>query len=159
MPAAPANASGPKARGGGRPDEAEIAARLRLSATRLARRLRQESSSGLTPSQLSALAAVLNRGPITLGELAEHEQVAPPSITQVVAKLEVQGLLERKTDPRDRRVSRVRTTKAGAALIAETRRRKTAWLAGRIRELEPGARAQLAAALDVLDELCAEAAP
>jgi DNA-binding MarR family transcriptional regulator len=140
-------------------DEAEIAARLRLSATRLARRLRQESSSGLTPSQLSALAAVLNRGPITLGELAEHERVAPPSITKVVAKLEAEGLLERRTDPDDRRVSRVRTTKAGAALIEETRRRKTAWLAGRIRELDPGARAELAAALDVLDELCAEAAP
>jgi DNA-binding MarR family transcriptional regulator len=147
MPAAPAT------------DEAEIAARLRLSATRLARRLRQESSSGLTPSQLSALAAVLNRGPITLGELAEHERVAPPSITKVVAKLEAEGLLERRTDPDDRRVSRVRTTKAGAALIEETRRRKTAWLAGRIRELDPGARAELAAALDVLDELCAEAAP
>ena len=137
----------------------EIAARLRLSATRLARRLRQESSSGLTPSQLSALAAVMNRGPVTLGELADHERVAPPSITKVVTKLEAEGLLERKTDPEDRRVTRVRTTKAGAALIAETRRRKTAWLAGRIRELDPTARAQLSAALDVLDELCAEAAP
>ena len=60
----------------------DIAARLRLSATRLARRLRQESNSGLTPSQLSALAAVSNAGAVTLGELADHERVAPPSITK-----------------------------------------------------------------------------
>jgi DNA-binding MarR family transcriptional regulator len=158
MPAVPARTATAKATPG-RSDEAEIAARLRLSATRLARRLRQESSSGLTPSQLSALAAVGNRGPLTLGELAEHERVAPPSITKVVAKLEAEGLLERRTDPEDRRVSRVRTTKAGAALIAETRRRKTAWLAARIRELEPADRAQLAAALDALDRLCEESAP
>jgi DNA-binding MarR family transcriptional regulator len=140
-------------------DDAEIAARLRLSATRLARRLRQESSSGLTPSQLSALAVVLNRGPLTLGELADHERVAPPSISKVAAKLEAEGLLERRTDTDDRRVARVRATPAGEALIEETRRRKTAWLAERVRQLEADDRARLADALDVLDELCAEAAP
>ena len=134
----------------------DIAGRLRLSATRLARRLRQESSAGLTPSQLSALAAVSNRGPLTLGELAEHERVAPPSISKVAAKLEADGLLERRNDPADRRVSRVRVTKAGAALLAETRRRKTAWLAERVGQLDADQRERLAAALDALDELCAE---
>ena len=44
-------------------DEVAMAARLRLSATRLARRLRQQSDSGLTPTQLSALAAVDRHGP------------------------------------------------------------------------------------------------
>ena len=67
----------------------ELAARLRLSATRLARRLRQEADAGLTPSQLSALAVIEREGPLTLGALADHEKVAPPSITKVVAKLEV----------------------------------------------------------------------
>ena len=84
-----------------------MAARLRLSATRLARRLRQEAGTGLTPSQLSALATVHNHGPLTLGSLAEREQVAPPSITKVVAKLEADGLLQRSPDPTDRRVSHV----------------------------------------------------
>lgn len=133
--------------------EAEMAARLRLVTTRLARRLRQESSSGLTPSQLSALAAVSNKGALTLGALADHERVAPPSITKVVAKLEADGLLARESDPADGRVSRVRTTKAGEALVAETRQRKTAWLATRIHQLDPEAQARLAAALDVLDHI------
>jgi DNA-binding MarR family transcriptional regulator len=136
--------------------DAEIAARLRLSATRLARRLRQEGGTGLSPSQLSALAAVHNHGPLTLGELADHERVAPPSITKVVARLERDGLLTRTPDAADRRVHRVATTKAGEALISETRRRKTTWLTGRVRELEPADQTRLADALDVLDQLCGQ---
>jgi DNA-binding MarR family transcriptional regulator len=133
----------------------ELAARLRLSATRLARRLRQEADAGLTPSQLSALAVIEREGPLTLGALAEQERVAPPSITKVVAKLESIGLVARAVDAGDRRFVRVALTDAGRALLEESRQRKTAWLTGRIRELGPAAREQLAAALDVLDALVA----
>ena len=135
------------------PTAVDIADRLRLSTTRLARRLRKESSGGLTPSQLSALAAVRNHGPLTLGELAEHERVAPPSITKVVAKLEADGLLARAVDPADRRVSRVSTTRAAEALIDENRRRRTAWLTTRVEQLSAEEQARLADALDVLDHL------
>lgn len=135
------------------PDEAEIAARLRLSATRLARRLRQEADSGFTPSQLSALSTIHNRGPITLGALADQERVAPPSITKVVAKLEADGLVERTPDAIDGRVCHVSTTRAGRTLVEESRRRKTNWLAGRLHELGPDAQARLAGALDVLDAI------
>lgn len=133
--------------------EAEIAARLRLSATRLARRMRQEAATGLSPSQLSALAVVHARGPLTLGELAELEQVAPPTISKVVAKLEADGLLERRVDPTDKRVSLVRATEAGEQLHDESKRRRTTWLTGRIRELPAEEQARLAEALDVLDRL------
>jgi len=132
---------------------ADIAARLRLSATRLARRLRQESGAGLSPSQQSALAVIANHGPLTLGALAEHERVAPPSITKVVSKLECDGLVTRAPDPADRRVCRVAISPEGTALLEESRRRKTAWLAARIDELDAESRRRLADALDVLDEL------
>jgi len=131
----------------------EIASRLRLSATRLARRLRQESGLGLSPSQLSALAVIFNQGPLTLGALAEHERVAPPSITKVVSKLESDGLVTRTPCPDDRRVCRVAISPDGTAVIEETRRRKTAWLTARISELDPESQRRLADALDVLDEL------
>jgi DNA-binding MarR family transcriptional regulator len=134
-------------------EAAEVAARLRLSATRLARRLRQEAGTGLTPSQLSALATVHNHGPLTLGALAEREQVAPPSITKVVTKLEADGLLRRTPDAVDRRFSNVQTTRDGAALVDESRRRKTAWLTDQIRQLADEDRHRLAAALDVLEQL------
>jgi DNA-binding MarR family transcriptional regulator len=139
--------------------DAEIAARLRLSATRLARRLRKEAGSGLSPSQGAALAAIHNHGPLTLGALADHERVAPPTITKVVAFLEREGLVARKADPADRRVSRVTTTPDGQALVAESRRRKTAWLTTQVGHLPPAEQKRLADALDVLDHLCEQDPP
>ena len=139
--------------------DAEIAARLRLSATRLARRLRKEAGSGLSPSQGSALAAVHNHGPLTLGALAEHERVAPPTITKVVAFLESQGLVVRSADPTDGRVSKVTTTKAGDDLVEESRRRKTAWLTTQVGQLSADEQARLSDALDVLDHLCEQDQP
>lgn len=135
--------------------DAEIAASLRLSATRLARRLRQEAHSGLTPSMHSALATISHHGPLTLGALAEREAVAPPSITKVVAKLEAEQWVQRTSDSTDRRVSHVQTTPAGEAFIAEDRRRRTAWLAAQVADLSDGERRRLAEALDVLDKLTA----
>lgn len=134
-------------------DEVAMAARLRLSATRLARRLRQQSDSGLTPTQLSALAAVDRHGPLTLGDLAQHERVAPPTVTRVIAKLEADGFVTRQADPDDRRSALVATTRSGRRLLDATRTRKDAWLAARIASLGPDDQARLHQALDVLDEL------
>lgn len=137
----------------------EVAGRLRLSVTRLARRLRQEADAGLTPSQLSALAVIANHGPLSLGSLAEHERLAPPSITRLVKKLAQEGLVVRTTDPTDRRIATVMTSDRGAALLAESRRRKTAWLTNRIAALGDDDRRRLAGALDVLDRLTTEERP
>lgn len=134
-------------------DPTAMASRLRLSATRLARQLRQNASTGLTPTQLSALASVDRRGPLPLRELAEHERVAPPTITAVVGKLEAAGLLRRTTSTRDRRSSLVAITDEGRALLDENRLRRDAWLAVRIEALPATQRTRLAAALDVLDAL------
>jgi DNA-binding MarR family transcriptional regulator len=134
-------------------DALAMADRLRLSSTRLARRLRQESGTDLTPSQLTALASIDRHGPLTLGALAEVEQVAPPSITKVVAKLEAAELVVRRADDADRRVAWVSLTPAGATRLARIRRLRSRWLATRLAALEPEARTRLADALDVLDAL------
>jgi DNA-binding MarR family transcriptional regulator len=90
---------------------------------------------------------------MTLGELAEHERVAPPSITKVVTTLVDRGLVERVPDPDDGRVTRVTTTPAGDRLLADVRQRKDLWLAARLGELDDDQRARLGAALEVLDLL------
>jgi DNA-binding MarR family transcriptional regulator len=136
-------------------DVGAMAARMRVNVTRLARLLRRLSDTGLSPSQISALTSIERHGPLTLGALADHEGVAPPSVTKVVAKLEEHGLVERKAVAADRRVALVSVTPAGAALLADVRQRKDVWLATRLGDLDDDQRARLAAALDVIDALTA----
>jgi len=116
-------------------NRARLAVRLRLAVTRLNRRMRQQAESGLSPSAQSALATIDRHGAPSLGELAAHEGVRPPSITATVAALEVQGLVVRAPDPSDRRVSRITTTARGRARLLRTRSRKTAYLASRLDRL------------------------
>jgi len=131
----------------------EMAAKLRLTNTRLHRQLRREANVALTPSQGSALAAIEHHGKLTLGALAEHEGVSAPSITKIIGVLEEDELVARTPDPNDRRVTYVHATRKGIDLLAELRRRKTAWLAERIRQLSADERRRLAEAIDVLEEL------
>jgi DNA-binding MarR family transcriptional regulator len=139
-------------------DVLETAARLRLATARLARQLRQQAGGGLSPSQQSALASIDGHGPLTLGTLARVEQVAPPTITKVVVKLEEDGLVGRQVDGTDRRVVRVEITPAGRRRLAHARSRRNAWLARRLRTLhadDPTALRHLEAALPLLEALAA----
>lgn len=141
------------------PDQAEVAARLRLSATRLARILRQQAELGLSPSQITALATIAREGPLTLGALAATEHVTPPSVTKVVERLEEHGLIERRADPDDGRRVVVAATAAGRDLLAAGRARKDAILAQRVALLDAEQLDRLAAALDVLDLLAGTRRP
>jgi DNA-binding MarR family transcriptional regulator len=134
-------------------ETAELAGRLRLSVTRLARLMRQQADTGLSPTQLATLATVEAAGPITLGDLAAREQVAPPTMTKAVACLESQSLVARHQDAGDRRVSRLSITADGRRLLERSRTRKNAWLARRLSDLDADDRRRLAEALDALDRL------
>jgi DNA-binding MarR family transcriptional regulator len=101
------------------PDPVEVAGRLRMSAFRLTRLLRQQDTEGLAPTLSAALATINREGPLTLGELAVHEHVAPPSVTKAVEKLVGLGLVNRAPDASDRRVVRVRPTPAGRRRVAQ----------------------------------------
>ena len=136
-------------------ETAELAGRLRLSITRLARQLRQTAESDLSPTQASVLATVSKAGPLTLGDLAELERVASPTITKVIALLHDKGLVEKITDPTDRRFVRASLTPEGQALLERTRARKTAWLARQLQDLSPDDLERLAAATEVLEHLTA----
>jgi len=130
-----------------------LAPRLRLAIARTARRLRQEAGGGLSPSLTAALATVERHGPLTPSELADRERVQRPTITRVVAKLEEAELIARTADPLDGRSSLIALTPKGAALLAELRTRKDAYLAARLRKLSAEDRATLARAAELLEDL------
>jgi DNA-binding MarR family transcriptional regulator len=131
-----------------------LASALRLAVMRLARRMRSErADTSLTLTQLAALATVERHGPLTPRELAAAERVQPPSMTRIAASLEAEGLLTRTDHPTDGRQVLLAISPAGTALLREDRRRREAWLAQRLRELEPEDREVLRRAAAVLDRL------
>ena len=133
---------------------AQLAADLRVALMRSARRLRAEKpAADLSDSQYSVLAVLHRLGPMAPGELAEFERVQPPSMTRTVASLERAGLLSRSAHDRDRRQVVLTLTDAGLGVVEETRRRRTAWLARRLAELDPQERAVLAAAGEILKRI------
>ncbi|GIH15910.1 MarR family winged helix-turn-helix transcriptional regulator [Rugosimonospora africana] len=67
----------------------------------------------LTPSQSRAIESVLRHGAMRLSDLAHHLRIAPRSATEVVDDLSGLGLVERRADPRDRRVTLVALTESG----------------------------------------------
>ncbi len=137
--------------------DAGLATSLRISVSRLARRMRAERvAQGLQPelsdSQLAALAA-LEKHTMTPGELAEHEKVQPPSITRVIASLEERGLIQRMPHPSDRRQVVLTVTDQGRDVVRRVRQLREAWLARRLRDLTPAERAVLRDALPILEKL------
>ena len=134
-------------------DRALLAGRLRLAVTRLNRRLRAQADSGLSPSAQSALATIAHHGSLSLGELAAHEGVRPPSITTTVGGLESLGLVVRGQDAADRRVSRVAVTARGRLRLQRDRSRKTAYLASRLATLGDDELATLERAAGILERL------
>ena len=141
------------------PDPVEIGGQLRVSVARLARLLRQQDESGLSATLTAALATISREGPLTLGELATRERVAPPSVTKLVAKLEARGLVERTVDDRDRRVHWVTISPKGQRQLEASRTRRTAWLATRLADMSADDLARLAAILPILDALAEPDAP
>lgn len=128
----------------------EQASHVRLAVTRLARRLRQEAHSELTPSLMAALATIGNHGPITPSELAERERVQRPNATKIVARLEAAGLVERIEAPADKRSSLISLNAEGAQLLHAIRSKKDAYLAQRLEALSAAEREQLAELLERL---------
>jgi len=136
-------------------DAAELTVRLRQGTLRLARRLRQEADPDFGQSLVSALATIDRHGPLTLGELADREHLAPPSITKLVNRLESEGLVRRGPHPDDGRAVSVTVTKAGATRVARARDRATAWLREQVGTLTPEEAERLPDVVLVLEALLA----
>lgn len=138
-------------------DLAGLADHLHSLAIHVLRAIRgTDAESGLTGPRLSALSVVVYRGPVSMGELAEAEQVRPPTMTRLVQALEGEALVRRESVPSDARRVRVRATAKGRRLLEEGRRRRVDALAERLARLPPPARADVARAVTVLEGLFGE---
>ena len=109
--------------------------------------------SGLSLTAAATLATLDRGGPRRLTALAAREGVTQPAMTQVVARLQDAGLVERVADPADGRVVQVRITAEGEAMLARRRAVRADRVALLLARLSPDEQAALAAALPAMDAL------
>jgi DNA-binding MarR family transcriptional regulator len=131
----------------------DTAARLRLVLLRLARALRHQGSTVLSPSQVSALSSVDEFGPLRISALATLESVGAPVATRVVASLEELDLLTRTEDPDDKRASLVELSDHGRSVLSALVSERTIGMRSRLERLTPAERARVNAALPALEKL------
>lgn len=133
--------------------QAHTAADLRLVIGRLVRSMRQHNTSGLTPSQVSALVTIEEFGPIRISDLAARESVGAPVATRVIASLEELKYIKRVQDSLDKRACLVELTSSGHKILKNLREERTVGINQRIQMLSKSEIAALNAALPVLDKL------
>jgi len=129
-------------------------ARLTVAVERVFSVLRQ----GNPPNDISLTAAstiwrLQQEGPRKLTDLAAAEGVSQPAMTQLVQRLERDGLVVRSAEPTDRRVVLIEVTPAGIALLDRRRAVRAEHLAGLVTGMSAGDEALIAAALPALERL------
>lgn len=135
-------------------DELSVASRLRPVLLRLNRELRRELAPlGVTGGQAALLHVIRESPGIGVRELAVRENISAAAISNAVARLEAAGLVLRVASEHDRRRVRLYVTEAGLTVLRAVRSRRTAWLAARLRRLEPEQLAAVDAALEPLSSL------
>ncbi|MBO0782062.1 MAG: MarR family transcriptional regulator [Ktedonobacteraceae bacterium] len=112
--------------------------------------IRLPSVERLSFTTLSVLHTLSRKGPMRLTELTATEQMTQPAITQMVRRLEEDGLVERRADPRDARVVLVQLTAYGARIVEARRAARVERLASLLDRLSPEERAAIAAAVPAL---------
>ncbi len=103
----------------------EVGRSLHSNAIHLLRRVRAEDSAmGIGPAQASALSVVVFGGPLSLNELAEAEQVKPPTMSRIVEALVREGLVRREANRDDRRSVIISPSDKGTKIMHEGRNRR-----------------------------------
>ncbi|MET9293618.1 MarR family transcriptional regulator [Streptomyces sp. NPDC003077] len=110
-----------------------------------------EQRSFTTLSVLDTLA--FSDKPMRLSELTKTEQVSQPGLTQLVTRLEREGLVERRPDPRDGRAVLVHITEAGRRIGRSRHADRTRHLVPLLAQLTTEERQALANALPALSRL------
>jgi len=135
-------------------DATELANRLRPVLLKLNRELRREIHSlGVTGGQVGLLVQIKTRPGIGMRELASIERMSVPGMSKFIGRLEEAGLVQRAAVAGDQRRVGLSLTPAGQKVLRSVKSKRTAWLAARLRRLEPEQLEALDAAIEPLAHL------
>jgi DNA-binding MarR family transcriptional regulator len=132
----------------------DLADRLHSAAIRL---LRQVASGNgrprLSTARLSALAVIVDHGPLTMTELARTERVSAATASSTVAGLEAAALVTRRKQGSDARSVVVGPTDAGRQALGEERHARLALLEAGLASLSAEDREALAQGIEILERV------
>lgn len=139
-------------------DDARTAIALRLTPVllRVGRRVRPASGE-LAVGHFSTLSTLYRFGPQRPSDLARIERFTPPAVARVVGALEDRGLVVRRPSPEDARSNLIEITDEGRRLLVATRTEQAEGVARLLGVLDDEELGLLAAALDALEKVAAEA--
>jgi DNA-binding MarR family transcriptional regulator len=138
-------------------DPTVLANRLRPVLLQLNRQLRREIHSlGVTGGQVSLLVQIKYRPGIGIRELAALERMSVPGMSKFISRLEEAGLVQRAPVEGDQRRVGLTLTPAGGRVLRSVKSKRTAWLAARLRDLDPEELEAIDAAIEPLAHLLAE---
>lgn len=109
-----------------------------------------EKCSGVTGAQLWALQELADEPGLRVGDLAKRMALHQSTASNMIDKLDVQGLLRRERGSADQRVVRLYLTHEGGALLARAPSPARGVLLEALRALEPASLLALQDELDVL---------
>lgn len=138
-------------------DPVAVANGLRPALLHLNRRLRKELAPlGITGGQAALLWSIRSHPSLGVRELAELEGVSAPAMSAYVDRLQAAGLVGRRRSTTDRRRVELEVTEEGERILRSARSRRTAWLAARLRRLDPDELERVEAALPAFEKLLEE---
>lgn len=128
-----------------------------------ARSKRIARATGLSTTQLLALQAIEGQQTIAAGDLARELGLTQATVTSLLQRLELRGLVQRERDLRDRRRVNVTLTETGKTLLGDSPMALQELLEKRFVELEDWEQLQILSSLQrvarLIDAEDIEAAP
>ncbi|MGE5560735.1 MAG: MarR family winged helix-turn-helix transcriptional regulator [Chloroflexota bacterium] len=107
----------------------------------------------ITPPQFNALLTLSDHGSLTMGELCDHLYLACSTATDLIDRMERNGLIERQRDQNDRRVIRLRITERGQEIISKVIEARHQYLNGILEPVSPQEKEHIVCSLNQLYSL------
>ncbi|MFO7290168.1 transcriptional regulator [Planifilum fulgidum] len=106
----------------------------------------------ITPPQFTALLWLNEEGDMTIGELSQKMYLACSTMTDLIDRMEKNGVVMRVRDERDRRVVRVRMLERGKVIIQDVMKARREYLAEILSTFSPEEVASIRRHLSMLYE-------
>lgn len=132
------------------------ASELIVAASRFVRAASRHRGMDRSPIVLRTLSNLKASGPMRIGDLAVAEHITQPTMTGVVKRMEIEGLVARESDPDDGRAWLMAITPAGLGVLEEFRSRAAARVEPALTHLSEEERSVLWSAARILTKVTAE---